>query len=102
MCEGGGVCVCTPHFFAQGNKMNGVVHLLLSPAVLTEVVIHGLSSPVDRVRACCVWWGWVVVSVIVVVVIFVVMLVVVVVVGVSLNCVYLPRCGLQPVCWCHM
>ena len=45
------------YFLPQGNKRSGVVHLLLSPAVLTEVVIHGLSSPVDRVRVCWVCLG---------------------------------------------
>ena len=30
-----------------------MIRLLLSPSVLTEVVIHGLSSPVDRVGGCC-------------------------------------------------
>ena len=48
------VCVCVfATFLAQDCKRSGVIRLLLSPSVLTEVVIHGLSSPVDRVGACC-------------------------------------------------
>ena len=50
------VCVYVP-LLAQDCKRSGVVCLLLSPSVLAEVVVHGLSSPVDRVGPVVVLEG---------------------------------------------